>query len=209
MVRLSRPPREKVKAEILETATNEFLTHGYHDARIAQIAEKAGYTKGALYSNFGSKPELFAEVLTEHLKLTEITFVPELIQILRNDESASTIATKLSKLLRDRADQLLPWQMLIAQFRLLAISDPQARNSYQTFMEFYLKLGLEICETNQLLQNIEPKKQRLIIFSTLQIINSATLEYETLSSLSDEYFSASLAAIFTHFLKELKNETTA
>ncbi|EEH63583.1 transcriptional regulator, TetR family [Gleimia coleocanis DSM 15436] len=206
MVKLSRPPRKEVKAGILETAAHEFLSFGYHDARIARIAAKAGYTKGALYSNFGSKPQLFTEVLMEHLKVTEVTFVPEMIRILQTKQPAEATAQQLSNLLQERSVELLPWQVLIAQFRLLAVNDSEARDAYQAFMEFYLNLALEICDTNELLTHVTPTRRRIIVFSALQIINSATLEAATLTSLTAEYFSNSLAAIFMRSLKDLKNE---
>lgn len=38
---------------------------GYDDARLDAIAQAAGFTKGAVYSNFGGKCELFAAILTE------------------------------------------------------------------------------------------------------------------------------------------------
>jgi len=54
-----RPTREDVRARVLRAAGEVFLEHGYHHASTAEIAERAGFTKGALYSNFGGKEDLF------------------------------------------------------------------------------------------------------------------------------------------------------
>ena len=42
-----------------------FTERGYDDARIEEIAHAAGFTKGAVYSNFGGKQELFGAVLSQ------------------------------------------------------------------------------------------------------------------------------------------------
>jgi AcrR family transcriptional regulator len=43
-----------------------FLRHGFHAASLEEIAEEAGYTKGAVYSNFAGKDDLFLAVLEDH-----------------------------------------------------------------------------------------------------------------------------------------------
>ena len=48
--------------------------HGYHATSLDDIASDAGYTKGAVYSTFGSKAELFFalfdDVVERHLAMT-------------------------------------------------------------------------------------------------------------------------------------------
>ena len=43
-----------------------FLRRGFHAASLDEIAEEAGYTKGAVYSNFAGKDDLFLALLAEH-----------------------------------------------------------------------------------------------------------------------------------------------
>jgi AcrR family transcriptional regulator len=64
MPRLTRAQRqEQTRAELLEAAKQRFLTHGYAATSLDDIAEGAGYSKGAVYSNFGSKQNLCRAVL--------------------------------------------------------------------------------------------------------------------------------------------------
>lgn len=64
MPRLTRAQRqEQTRAELLEAAKNRFLQRGYTATSLEDIADDAGYTKGAVYSNFGNKPNLCREVL--------------------------------------------------------------------------------------------------------------------------------------------------
>jgi AcrR family transcriptional regulator len=63
-VRLTQAQRkERTQAELLETARKVFLERGFHGASLDEIAERAGYSKGAVYSNFAGKDELFLAVL--------------------------------------------------------------------------------------------------------------------------------------------------
>jgi AcrR family transcriptional regulator len=48
---------------ILDAARALFARHGYADVSIDQIAQRAGYAKGAFYHHFSSKREVFEQVL--------------------------------------------------------------------------------------------------------------------------------------------------
>lgn len=66
--RLTRNERkERTRAEIVAAARRVFLRRGFHEASLEEITEEAGYTKGAVYSNFQGKDDLFLAVLDEHV----------------------------------------------------------------------------------------------------------------------------------------------
>jgi AcrR family transcriptional regulator len=80
-VRLSRAERrEKTRQDLLTAAETCFVTRGFHATSVDEVAEKAGYTKGAVYSNFASKEDLFFGVYQRRVDhvLTEV--VPGLRQ---------------------------------------------------------------------------------------------------------------------------------
>ena len=60
----TRPRREDVRAAILDHAARVFGREGYARSSLARIAAEAGYTKGAVYSGFAGKPDLFAAACT-------------------------------------------------------------------------------------------------------------------------------------------------
>lgn len=62
--RHSKPhPRSEVKrSRIVEAATAHFAEHGYHAARVGDIATALGIAKGSIFQHFGSKDGLFFEV---------------------------------------------------------------------------------------------------------------------------------------------------
>lgn len=53
---------DATRASLLAAARKVFAERGFEGASVGDIAAEAGYTKGALYSQFGSKEELFAEI---------------------------------------------------------------------------------------------------------------------------------------------------
>lgn len=57
-----RPRSEAKRARIVEAATKHFAEHGYHDARVGDIAAELGIAKGSIFQHFGSKDGLFFEV---------------------------------------------------------------------------------------------------------------------------------------------------
>ena len=62
-VRLSRAEqRERTQAELLAAAERLFVEQGFHATSVDQVAAAAGFTKGAVYSNFSSKEDLFLAV---------------------------------------------------------------------------------------------------------------------------------------------------
>ncbi len=56
------PKAERTRADLLAAARRVFAEKGYEGASVGDVAAAAGYTKGAVYANFGSKEELFLEL---------------------------------------------------------------------------------------------------------------------------------------------------
>lgn len=55
------------RGRLLDAAAELFLRQGFEGASLDEIAEAAGYTRGALYSNFEGKDDLFLTLMHEHL----------------------------------------------------------------------------------------------------------------------------------------------
>lgn len=64
MARLTRAQQqERTRTVVLGAARAEFAEHGYVEAKVDRIAERAELTRGAVYSNFPSKRALYLAVL--------------------------------------------------------------------------------------------------------------------------------------------------
>jgi len=57
-----RPRSEAKRSRIIEAATQHFAEHGYHAARVGDIAATLGIAKGSIFQHFRSKDGLFFEV---------------------------------------------------------------------------------------------------------------------------------------------------
>jgi AcrR family transcriptional regulator len=67
----ARQTRKEKQAEtrqrLLDAAERVFLRSGLQGSSVEEIAAEAGYSRGAFYSNFNSKDELFVELLQDRV----------------------------------------------------------------------------------------------------------------------------------------------
>ena len=73
--RLTRKEKQAhTRSCLMKSAAKVFARRGLQQASIDEVAEDAGFTKGAFYANFGSKEELFLAMLDERFagRLAEI-----------------------------------------------------------------------------------------------------------------------------------------
>jgi AcrR family transcriptional regulator len=80
-VRMSRAERrEQTRQELLTAAEACFVSQGFHASSVDEVAERAGYTKGAVYSNFAAKEDLFFAVYQRRVEQVLTEVVPGLRQ---------------------------------------------------------------------------------------------------------------------------------
>ena len=62
---MSTPPATRAEQQVqtrerlIDAAARVFARRGYHAATLAEVAREAGYSTGAVYSNFSGKEDLF------------------------------------------------------------------------------------------------------------------------------------------------------
>jgi AcrR family transcriptional regulator len=87
--RLTRAERqEQTREALLDAAARVFAKRGLQGSSVEEISAEAGYTRGAFYSNFNSKEELFVELLHERV-YARYTAIPE--EYLKDPERAPTL----------------------------------------------------------------------------------------------------------------------
>jgi AcrR family transcriptional regulator len=66
-----RLTREEQRAEtrqrLLDAAAKVFVKQGFQGASVEEICEQAGYSRGAFYSNFETKEQMFVELLHDRV----------------------------------------------------------------------------------------------------------------------------------------------
>jgi AcrR family transcriptional regulator len=66
--RLTRAESQaRTRAALIDAAGRVFIERGFAGSSVEAIAAEAGFTRGAFYANFGSKEELFAELLQQRV----------------------------------------------------------------------------------------------------------------------------------------------
>jgi AcrR family transcriptional regulator len=128
--RLSREQsREQTRERLLEAASAIFTKKGYANASVEDIAAAAGYTRGAFYSNFASKTELFFDLLRrESGKIND-----EFHRILENPVEASELENRLAAYYSQlyRADMC---SMLWIEAKMVAVRDVRFRSKLNAFL---------------------------------------------------------------------------
>jgi AcrR family transcriptional regulator len=65
--RLTRQESKDVtRARLVEAAEQLFIRKGFDDTSVDEISETAGYSRGAFYSNFHDKDQVFLAVINRH-----------------------------------------------------------------------------------------------------------------------------------------------
>jgi AcrR family transcriptional regulator len=117
-VRVSRAEsKAATRAELLDAARRVFLERGFHGASLELVAREAGYTKGAVYSAFTGKADLFLAVYDREMdrRRSEISVVVS-EALARGDESADEAAREFFRRLRAQRE----WTLALLEFRLHA-----------------------------------------------------------------------------------------
>jgi len=120
-----RTPRNQVRVRILRAAMSVFADRGFAGATIDAIAEAAGFTKGAVYSNFGSKDDLFFALLDQQISHRH-EMVTELVEDAAARPSPKAVGELLMAELLDNRD----WQMIFVEYWLRAMRDPDLRQRF-------------------------------------------------------------------------------
>lgn len=122
--RLTRSERRaQTRERLLEAAGRLFARRGYHAVSVDEIAEEAGLTKGAVYSNFESKEDLFLTLFEEHLE-RRMADIRRAVDPARSvEQQAEDAARDFLRFLRTEPE----WFLLSIEFWAYAVRDPGLR----------------------------------------------------------------------------------
>jgi AcrR family transcriptional regulator len=102
------------RAQLVATAKQMFFKDGYHPTSLDKVADAAGYSKGAVYSNFRNKDELCTAVLDE----VRAERLGEVIEMMARPDTPARIEA-----LRDWAQRVIGdpgWTTLEVEFAVHA-----------------------------------------------------------------------------------------
>jgi len=112
--------RELTRTALVEAAAQVFARRGFYGASLEEIAETAGFTRGAIYKNFADKEELFFAV-REHVNEQALAAFAEQ---LHRGTAAAFDADALAAIWQ-HADVANPdYRALFLEFRLYELRNP-------------------------------------------------------------------------------------
>jgi AcrR family transcriptional regulator len=121
-----RATRAQTRARLLGAAGEVFAARGYHGASLEDVAGAAGLTKGAVYSSFSSKDELFYALMHERIE-ERLAFVTQATDPQTTPREAAQDA---GRALADLSAEQSDWHMLFIEFWAQAVRDPERREEF-------------------------------------------------------------------------------
>ncbi|GLX53116.1 gamma-butyrolactone-binding protein [Streptomyces hygroscopicus subsp. hygroscopicus] len=174
----------RTRRAVLEAAAAVFAERGYAAATIAEILNRAGVTKGALYFHFDSKAALARGVLQEQISAEY--HVPREVKLQEWVDAGMTLADRLPR-----------EPLLLAGVRLSA--DLQGRNvfgsAWPAWAELTASLLAEARARDEVLPHVEPEETAQVFLGAwtgVQLVSQAVADWADL----DERMSA----LFNHLL---------
>ncbi len=123
-VRLSREQsRAQTRERLLDAAREAFARNGFHGASVDEIASAAGFSTGALYSNFDGKEDLFLALMEREID----EHAREIAEAVRSRTSVSERATGGARrwmMMIEREPNLL---LLFMEFWAYGVRDAEVR----------------------------------------------------------------------------------
>lgn len=171
--------RALTRARLIAAGRAHFLRYGLGGAVAENIAEEAGYSRGALYSNFDSKEDLFLAVMFEQKAHPFDGF-----NSILNERSSSK--ERLKKFRDTFADMVTDpdWIVLHAEFQAEALRSERIREGFLKFYRQTIRNGeqliKEIQKSSEVTLRLKPNElvMALLSFSLGMAVNQKLLGTE-------------------------------
>ena len=175
--------RRRTRERLMDAAFEVFAEVGVHSASVEAICERAGFSRGAFYSNFESKEELFfalsdREVDSTLLKASDLA--REVLPAAPADQSdvvADVVRTMIA-FVGGEAN----WHRIVAEYRLLAMRDGAIAPRYVDFSRRLNDRVVELLQTVTLGAGLRFVGDLQLISRTLLALFGAITEDQLLAS---------------------------
>ena len=134
--------KARTRAELLAAARRVFLRRGFHAASLDEIAEEAGYTKGAVYSNFRGKDDLILALLEEHYAQRARAYA----EVMFEDDDVEETRRAVARYMLEAFEREPAWWTLVSDFATHASTDPELRERFHALREEFVGAVAELIE---------------------------------------------------------------
>ncbi len=172
--------RQQTREYLLQAAAQVFAERGFHAATLDEVAAAAGFTKGAVYSNFKNKEDLFLALL-EDSYAREMTALRATID--SSDVPPEARIGDFVSLIGGELDRVPNMGALYLEFHLYALRNPAARARMNELEQEDIRAIAQILEVEHAQRGIEvevPSEQtaRIIValFRGINMMRTANPE---------------------------------
>jgi AcrR family transcriptional regulator len=207
--RLTRKEKQAdTRCRLIQAAGKVFAQRGLHHASIDDVAEQAGFTKGAFYANFSSKEELFLAMLDER-------FAARLAELERTtgtdetpEEQARQAGADFSRAIASDPE----WERLFFEFAAHAGRNDQFRvelvKRYRELRAHIEELYRRRIERDESMQESPVALDKLALM-TFAMVNGMALEKMLEPDLVDDDLYGTMLMVFFTGLRTLVEEGAA
>jgi AcrR family transcriptional regulator len=110
------------RQELMDAARRIFARDGFEAARLQDIAAAMGKTRGAFYSHFQDKEDVFFAIFEEDILRDQMAYIARLRMASTLEERIAILVKQLEAIVRDKARVLL-----YIEFKMYAIRHPHKR----------------------------------------------------------------------------------
>lgn len=121
-----RERQEQTRELLLNAAAMVFARRGFHEASVEEIASEAGFSTGAVYSNFAGKEELFLALADREVEkqVAEIHAIAEGVE--EGGDAAAEAGRQFQELLKRDRD----WPLLFYEFWSFGVRNARIQGEF-------------------------------------------------------------------------------
>ena len=159
--------RQLTRDHLLAAAAQVFAERGFHGATLDEVARVAGFSKGAVYSNFESKDDLF-------LALFKAGYEHEMARLVATLEASDVPpADRLSdfvSLIQDESHEAPTSPLLQMEFWLYAARNPEARARLATIDDEAVAASANLLRSLREEEGLEPLEDSERVARVIEVL---------------------------------------
>jgi len=172
--RLSREEqRRQTRERLLDSALEVFEARGYADSSLEEIAERAGHTRKAVYSNFSGKGELLLEIVERRFR----SHIERVEAILDQDTAHERKAIDVGSVFAGYLNQERAWGKLFHEFCAVASRDERIGARFRDCYRARKQVIVRLVEREVERRGIEPAVPvERVVMGVLALFTGLSLE---------------------------------
>lgn len=198
--------RQQTRDYLLEAAARVFAERGFHGASLDEVAAAAGFTKGAVYSNFKNKEDLFLALL-EANQQREMDALHATMEA--SDVPPEARLSDFAHLIGNQTTELGEnWTILYQEFSLYAMRNAAAREKLARFEAVTIEKVAELIRNEQARQGLTPEQTDHVARLIVALMNGIGIMRALNADAVDDAFLETAMAFLARALVPLSTPST-